>query len=223
MRKTFIATLGFDQSSIVRLIGERGLSEGDNIFLITSTTPHSRTENALQSIREFVGRINPSIRVEVRRLDEKALMDNVVVLARLIAGVENPVIDVSGGPKMLSLSLFLAACFSGVSTVYMTAETTGERVAVPTLSIPSHILSNRQLEVLNLLPARVSELSRGLRVSKSTISRVLNSLIRKGLVYKRSDKFFEPTLSGSVLRLLLSSEEDLKAALTRPGLRSLCD
>ncbi|MEM2075742.1 MAG: helix-turn-helix domain-containing protein [Zestosphaera sp.] len=105
----------------------------------------------------------------------------------------------------------------------MTAETTGERVAVPTLSIPSHILSNRQLEVLNLLPARVSELSRGLRVSKSTISRVLNSLIRKGLVYKRSDKFFEPTLSGSVLRLLLSSEEDLKAALTRPGLRSLCD
>lgn len=207
MRKTFIATLGFDQSSIIRLIGEKGLSRDDSIFLITSSVPHPRTENALQSIREFVGKINPGVRVKVLRLDEKNLVDNIVVLARLVREAANPVIDVSGGPKLLAFSLFMAACFSGVSVVYMTAETTGERIEVPTLSIPKNMLSERQIEVLNLLPARVSELARKLRLSKSTISRLLNSLIQKGLVYKRPDKVFELTLTGSVLKTLLTSRD----------------
>ncbi|MEM0085961.1 MAG: CRISPR-associated CARF protein Csa3 [Zestosphaera sp.] len=207
MRKTFIATLGFDQSSIVRLIGEKGLSRDDSVFLIVSSVLHPRTENALQSIKEFISRINPGVRVEVLRLDEKDLVNNIISLSRFIEGVENPVIDVSGGPKLLAFSLFMASCFSGVDVVYMTTETTGERIEVPTLSIPKHSLSKRQIDVLNLLPARVSELARELRLSKSTVSRLLNSLIQKGLVYKRSDKVFEPTLTGGVLRVLLGRRE----------------
>ncbi len=199
MRKTFIATLGFDQSSIVRLIGEKGLSRGDSVFLVTSVTPHPKTENAIQSIREFVSKINSSVRVEVLRLDEKALTDNVIILARLIRNAVNPIIDVSGGPKGLTLSMFLAACFSGISKVYMTTETTGERVEVPTILFPSHAVSERQRRVLSMLPARVSELSRELGLSKSTVSRVLNLLVKKGLACKRPDRVFELTLTGKVV------------------------
>ena len=205
--KTFIATLGFDQSSIVRLIGERGLSDGDKVVLVTSAVPHPRTENALQSIREFVSRINPSVEVEVLRLDEKALVSNVVILARVIESVENPVVDASGGPKMIAFSLFLAACFSGVSVVYMTTETTGERIVVPTLTIPKHSLSGRQIEILGLLPARVSELSRKLGLSKSTISRTLSFLMKKGLVYKHG-RVFESTLTGAILKSLILSRNE---------------
>lgn len=204
MRKTFVVTLGFDQSSIVRLIGERGLSRGDNILIITSSVPHPRTESALQSIREFVSKINPNTEIEVLRLNERAFVDNVVTLTKLIKNIENPIIDVSGGPKIIALSLFLAACFSGVSVVYMIAETTGERLEIPTLAVPEHSLSDRQLEVLSLLPARVSELAKKLRLSKSTISRVLKSLMLRGLIYKRSDRVFEPTLTGAILKSLLS-------------------
>ncbi len=207
--KTFIATLGFDQSSIVRLIGERGLSGGDRVLLITSALPHPRTESALQSIKEFVNKVNPSVRVEVLRLDEKALIDNVVALTKLIESVENPIIDVSGGPKMIAFSLFLAACFSNVRVVYMTTETTGARVEVPTLTISKQLLSDRQVDVLSLLPARVSEISRELKLSKSTISRILNSLTLKGLIYKRSDRVFVPTLTGIILRSLISSSRKI--------------
>ncbi|MEM2409763.1 MAG: hypothetical protein QXF87_04555, partial [Thermofilaceae archaeon] len=84
MGRTFIASLGFDQSTIVRLIGERGLSDGDSLWIITSSIPHPRAESALQSIREFVSKINPKVKVEVLRLDEKNLIENVAALARLI-------------------------------------------------------------------------------------------------------------------------------------------
>ena len=204
MGKTFVASLGFDPSSIIRLIGERGLSEGDRIVLVTSAVHHPRAESALRSVEDLVNRINPKVEVEVLRLDEKAFVENIVALTKLVESSENPVVDVSGGPKMIAFSLFLAACFSGrVGAVYMTTETTGERIEVPTIAVPRHALSDRQAEVLSLLPARVSELSRRLGLSKSTVSKVLSSLESKGLAYRRSDRAFEPTLAGVVLRSLL--------------------
>ena len=204
MGKTFIASLGFDQSPILRLIGERGLSDGDSVWIVTSAVPHPRAESALQGVREFVAKINPRVRVEVLRLDERSLVDNIVALARLIEGSENPIVDVSGGPRIIGLSLFLAACFSNVGAVYATTETTGERVEIPVPRVPGRPLSGKQARVLALLPARVSELARELKLDKSTVSRTLRSLASKGLVRKRPDRVFEPTLTGAVLRSMLS-------------------
>ncbi|MEM4591993.1 MAG: CRISPR-associated CARF protein Csa3 [Sulfolobales archaeon] len=203
MHKTFIATLGFDQSPIVRLIGEKGLSDRDEIILITTLTMHPRTESAIQSIRDFVRKISPSVEVKVVRLDEKAFVENVVTLSKLISKVSYPVIDASGGPKMLALSLYIAACFSGIHSVHMTTETTGERVVVPALSTPNISLSDRQKEILSLLPARVSNLSKYLGISKSTVSRILRSLVQKGLIYKNPNKVYELTLTGYIIKTLI--------------------
>jgi len=207
MSKTFIATLGFDQSSLIRLIGERGLSSGDTIYLVTSVVTHPRTENAIRSIVEFVNAVNPKIDVRVVRLKETDLEDNVVRLSKLIMSSEEPVIDITGGPKGLSFSLFLAACFAGVSKVYMTTETLGERVEVPTLAVPTYTLTARQREVLSLLPCRVTDLSRRLKIGKSTASRLLRSLVRKGLAYRGDGKVFEPTLTGRILLKMLVGGE----------------
>ena len=207
MSKTFIATLGFDQSSLIRLIGERGLSSGDAIYLVTSVVTHPRTENAIRSIVEFVNAVNPKIDVRVVRLKETDLEDNVVRLSKLIMSSEEPVIDITGGPKGLSFSLFLAACFAGVSKVYMTTETLGERVEVPTLAVPTYTLTARQREVLSLLPCRVTDLSRRLKIGKSTASRLLRSLVRKGLAYRGDGKVFEPTLTGRILLKMLVGGE----------------
>jgi CRISPR locus-related DNA-binding protein len=205
MPKTFIATLGFDQSSLVRLIGEKGLSPSDAIYLITSVVTHPRTENAIRSIVEFVNTVNPKVEVKVVRLKETDLEVNVVRLFKLIKGCEEPVIDITGGPKGLSFSLFLAACFAGVSKVYMTTETLGERVEVPTLAMPTYTLTARQRDVLSLLPCRVTELSRKLKISKSTASRLLRNLVKKGLAYRSGGgKVFEPTLTGRILLKMLT-------------------
>lgn len=200
MPKTFIASLGFDQSSLVKLIGEKGLSGGDSIYLITSVATHPRTENAIKSILDFVRTINPNVSVEVIRLRESDLEENVVFLSNLIVNSSNPIIDITGGPKGISLSLFIAACFAGINKVYMTTETLGERVEIPTLVMPITILTDRQREALEALPCRVTELSRKLRISKSTASRLLRNLLRKGLVYRdEAKKVFEPTLTGRIL------------------------
>ena len=207
MSKTFIATLGFDQSSLIRLIGERGLSSGDTIYLVTSVVMHPRTENAIRSIVEFVNAVNPKVDVRVVRLKETDLEDNIARLSKLIMSSREPVIDITGGPKGLSFSLFLAACFAGVSKVYMTTETLGERVEVPTLAVPTYTLTARQLEVLRLMPCRVTDLSRRLKISKSTASRLLRSLVRKGLAYRGGGKVFEPTLTGRILLKMLVGGE----------------
>ncbi len=207
MSKTFIATLGFDQSSLIRLIGERGLSSGDTIYLVTSVVTHPKTENAIRSIVEFVNAVNPKVDVRVVRLKETDLEDNVVRLSKLIMSSGEPVIDITGGPKGLSLSLFLAACFVGVSKVYMTTETLGERVEVPTLAVPTYALTARQREVLSLLPCRVTDLSRRLKIGKSTASRLLKGLVKKGLAYRGGGKVFEPTLTGRILLKMLVGGE----------------
>lgn len=207
MPKTFIATLGFDQSSLIRLIGEKGLSSRDVIYLVTSVVTHPRTESAIRSIVEFVNTVNPKVEVKVVRLKETDLEVNVVRLFKLIKGCEEPVIDITGGPKGLSFSLFLAACFAGVNKVYMTTETLGERVEVPTLAMPIYTLTARQRDALSLLPCRVTELSRKLKISKSTASRLLRNLVKKGLAYRSGDKVFEPTLTGRILLKILTEME----------------
>jgi DNA-binding IclR family transcriptional regulator len=61
-------------------------------------------------------------------------------------------------------------------------------------------LSDRQREALETLSCRVTELSRKLGVSKSTASRLLKNLMKKGLVHKNEDKkIFELTLTGKIL------------------------
>lgn len=200
MPKTFIASLGFDQSSLIRLIGEKGLSINDKIYLVTSAVSHPKTENAIKSIVDFVRAVNPGIGIEVLRLNEADLENNVAKLSIIISNSDEPIIDITGGPKGISLSLFLAACFSGVRKVYMTTETLGERVEMPTLAMPASVLTDRQREALEALPCRVTELSRKLGVSKSTASRLLKNLMKKGLVHKNEDKkIFELTLTGKIL------------------------
>jgi predicted transcriptional regulator len=87
----------------------------------------------------------------------------------------------------------------------MTTETLGERVEVPTLAMPTYTLTARQRDVLSLLPCRVTELSRKLKISKSTASRLLRNLVKKGLAYRSGGgKVFEPTLTGRILLKMLT-------------------
>lgn len=69
MPKTFIASLGFDQSSLIRLVGEMELGINDMIYLVTSAVSHPKTENAIKSIVDFVRAVNPGIGIEVLRLN----------------------------------------------------------------------------------------------------------------------------------------------------------
>lgn len=202
MGKAFIATLGFESSAILRLVGEKGVSSGDVIYLVTSKIPHPRVENAIKSVKDFIDKVSPKAFVKTLRLDENRLEENIVTLAKLLKTVEEPIVDVTGGPKGLSLALYLAAGFANVGKVYITTETTGERLEIPTIQLPTYTLTSKQLEILKQLPNKLTKIAENTKTSKSTISKQLKQLMSKGLVYKEN-KTFCLTLQGKITLSLI--------------------
>jgi predicted transcriptional regulator len=90
------------------------------------------------------------------------------------------------------------------------AERIAKELSIPVdrvleIAMPTYTLTARQRDVLSLLPCRVTELSRKLKISKSTASRLLRNLVKKGLAYRSGGgKVFEPTLTGRILLKMLT-------------------
>ncbi|MHB9301901.1 CRISPR-associated CARF protein Csa3 [Thermofilum pendens] len=182
---TYIATLGFDATHVVRMVGEGGLRAGDEVVIVTSSNPHPRAENALKSVYDFVEKLNPKAKVTVLRLDERRVAENAALLARLLRDASRSgrrvTVDVSGGPRGLALSLYIASVLASTGEVYLTTETTGERVKVPLLPSPARGLTEKQVKALSALPCTTGQLAEKLGVSKGAASRLLRRLREKGL------------------------------------------
>jgi len=190
--KVFIASLGFDATHVLRLIVERGLSSGDTVCLVTSSSQHPRAESAVKSVMDFVEKTNPRVEVKVLRLDEAKFEENVALLARYISESlkrGEVFVDISGGPKGLVLALYVASAIAGAGDVSLTLETTGERVKVPVLPNPFAGVTEKQLQVLRNLPSTVTALSSKMGVSKAAVSKLLQRLREKGLVVERAGRY----------------------------------
>ncbi|AKG38435.1 hypothetical protein MA03_02915 [Infirmifilum uzonense] len=211
MRKTYICSLGFDATSIVRLIGEKGLTANDTIILVTTTHTHPRAETAIKSLKDFAEKLNPKSTIDVIRIPETSLEESLPVLVQRIRQEKsrgsNIIVDISGGPKNIAVALYLAAALAPADEVHLTSEVTGERVHLPL--IPIHLLlTPRQLKVLSMLPATLTELSQKLQVSKPAVSRLMARMKEKGLVTMNKNRY-EPTPWG---RILLYTQHHPEAA-----------
>lgn len=215
MSKAYFCSLGFDTTSIVRLIGEKGLGVGDSVTIVTTTQSHPRAEAAIKAIKEFTENINPRSALSVIRLNETKIQESILQLtARIMEERQRGskiIVDVSGGPKTLSIALYLAAALIGVEEIYLTSEVTGERVQLPPLPANS-VLTRKQALILGLLPATLQELSDRLSLSKPAVSRILARMREKGLVEYREKKFQATELGRLLLHAsTLSRESDLSS------------
>lgn len=186
---------------MLRLIVEKGLSSGDTVCLVTSSSQHPRAENAVKSIIDFVEKTNPKVEVEVLRLDEAEVEKNIALLARHVTeGLRrgSVFVDISGGPKGLVLALYMACVVAGAGDVSLTLETTGERIKVPVLPNPFAGITERQLQMLRSLPSTVTTLSTRMGVSKAAASKLLRRLKERGLVVERSGRY-EVSPAGKLL------------------------
>ncbi|MEZ0345236.1 MAG: CRISPR-associated CARF protein Csa3 [Infirmifilum sp.] len=197
--KTFFFTIGFDATSIMRLVGERGLASHDEIVVLTTSQPHPRSENAVKSVKELVERLNPRAQLRVLRLDEDNVEENISLLASEIARRHGnyKIVDVTGGPKVLSIALYIAALIAGADEILLTSEVTGERVQLPYIPL-GRLATPRQLSVLRVLPATLQEVASRLQVSKPAASRILRRMAEKGLV-KLQGREYHPTRLAAIL------------------------
>ncbi len=204
----FFITLGFDSSVVGKLAGRHNMSEVTEIYLIRSSAKHPKAEAAVEESVRLIRKLNPSVRVEVVELDEKDFEGNIARLTDLIYGEgrdDGVVIDISGGPRALGLALYVAASVVGVEEVQMRLETTGEEVALRTLPLPStSCITDRLAVIASYLPTKPSRLARALGISRSTASRELQSLVKKGLAVKSGNRTYLPTpITKALVRIKL--------------------
>jgi len=176
------------------------------VCLVTSSSQHPRAENAVKSILDFVEKTSPRVEVKVLRLNEAEIEKNVAILVKCILENKegsNVFVDISGGPKGLVLTLYVACIITGVEDISLTLETTGERIKVPVLPNPFAGITEKQLQTLRYLPSTVTALSSRTRVSKVAALKLLQRLKERGLVTVRSGRY-EVSPVG---RLLLSLQE----------------
>jgi CRISPR locus-related DNA-binding protein len=186
----------------IKLLGEKGLGPRDVIVVVTPPQDHLRTDSALKSIREFIEKINPRANLIREKLSDTNVLESAIQLSKKILQYRQQgymvIVDISGGAKGLSLSLFIAASVSGADEIYLASEVTGERVQLPRIPEPQK-LTRRQLQVLAILPATLRETAERLGVSKTAASRLLNRMRANGIVILEKDKYY-PTAWGSLLK-----------------------
>jgi len=201
-KKVYISTLGFDSTQVIKLLGEKGLGPRDIIIVVTPPQDHPRTDSALKSIREFIEKINPRANLIREKLSDTNVLESAIQLSKKILQYKQQgymvIVDISGGAKGLSLSLFIAASVSGADEIYLASEVTGERVQLPRIPEPQK-LTRRQLQVLAILPATLRETAERLGVSKPAASRLLKRMRANGIVILEKDKYY-PTAWGSLLK-----------------------
>jgi CRISPR locus-related DNA-binding protein len=201
-KKAYICTLGFDSTQVIKLLGEKGLGPSDVVIVVTPPQDHPRTESALKSIREFIERINPRADLVREKLKDTDVLESAIRLSKKILQYRREgytvIADISGGAKGLSLSLFIAASAAGADEIYLASEVTGERVQLPRIPQPQK-LTQRQLQVLAILPAALREIAGRLGVSKPAASRLLKRMRANGVVFLEKDNYY-PTAWGSLLK-----------------------
>ncbi|MGC9069359.1 MAG: CRISPR-associated CARF protein Csa3 [Thermoprotei archaeon] len=196
--RTIIITLGFDPSVVLKIIGEHGLSNSSRVVLITPKTSHPKAKNAIKEIQNFIEKINNNVKVSVLKIEENKFEENIIRLKKFLSKFSETIVDISGGPRILALTLYIASGIAGIPYIYLTLETTGERIKLPTISLPRSSLTERQKEILSLLPEKPIKIARKIRLSKSAVSRHLKILVNKGLATKHGDQYY-PTITAKTL------------------------
>jgi len=207
--KTYISLSGFDSSQIVSLIVKYGVEGGDTIILIRpEVEPDTRGELTVQAIRDLSRQIDSSIDLQIHRVNHRDFEGMVVSLKALLEKAEGQVIaNLSGGPREIFLA-FTIACLSQSGKIFKTTnysdiERSLQEVALPNITA---VLEDRQKRILKDVsmnqPTTITDISRRLSVSESTVSRQVARLGDLGAldaVPRGKTKEVSITLTGKIL------------------------
>ena len=214
MPRTFILTLGFDSSIVLRAISRHGIGEGDRIVLVTSRTPHPKAESAINEVKSFANRISSGIAVDVVSVEEHDFSGSVKTICNIMSSGVNRrenqlIVDTSGGPRIIGLAVYVAAGLCGLHSVWITTETRSKSLSLPVLvdSLDTVLPSRRQLELLRVLPARPSVIARRLGVSRSAVSKMLRSMEGRGLIV-RDGRVVRPSVKAEFLLEVMGDKDN---------------
>ncbi|UJG43468.1 MAG: CRISPR locus-related DNA-binding protein [Candidatus Heimdallarchaeum endolithica] len=208
--KTIITPSGFASKPIISFIVKEGISKEDRIIIIRPKEDEMPRDakDTLSEIKKFVSLISEDIEIDLKFVDISDFDILLIDLLEIFKNINGEVIvNTYGSVREITIGLTIINLLfkRNISKVYHYSRMDEECfiLNLPTIVFP---LEGMEKKVLELLESSVindyNSLARALKVSKSTISRIINILNDKKLVSVKEagkKKIIELSISGRLL------------------------
>lgn len=112
--RLFVASIGFHENFVIRLLTMKNAGVGDRLFLVTVNPPAKAVEAAADTLRSYTGRLG-IVFEGLLALDPKRFPEDVSRLLDAVSGkacemdADEVVFDATGGSRVLAPALLLTA------------------------------------------------------------------------------------------------------------------
>jgi CRISPR locus-related DNA-binding protein len=212
--RTFIATIGWTEWPIASALLKHGLSKGDRIILLSPEKRDERSKEAINEVKGFVSRFVPGVNVHDIQVPVYDPVEAIAFLAKRINSEAKEgrrlIVNLSGGMRILVTEVLLALTLLRISDLDLEIRTEDKvDLSIPKVWMQYPDFSNKEVMVLSMLAngeeVSLSELAKRLRVSVSTMHRVLKRMEENGVVASKrvsKERIAGLTLKGRVLSKL---------------------
>ena len=186
--RTYVSTIGYYETRVVRPVLDHGLNEGDGVVLLR---PHDDEDgdSTVADVRQIFSELSPGIEVVVERISYTDFSTAVMECLDVLAATDSETIaNFGGGPREIFLPFSVAALVAGdeIDTVLQFTDVDQEvtEIQLPELmeSLPSKtyrtLRTLADLEGVSTLP----EIAERSEQSRSTVGRHLDDLKTAGAV-----------------------------------------
>lgn len=211
--KSYIAPIGYDSTRVTRPILSQGIERDTHIDLLvpTTTTSDNRGTQAIDDVRRMVEQIEPDVEIETTEIPHDDFEAAIEICGALIDDADGQVqVIFGGGARDIFLPLTVASLSrtDQIHASYQFSDIDGEvrERRLPNLTANAPAQTEATLNAISEhdTPVSLTTLTDAVGVSKSTITRHVKLLERRGLVTSETHgktKVVELTATG---RLLLS-------------------
>lgn len=214
--RTYIAPIGYDSTRVTRPILSQGVERDTQINLLTPTTTadDNRGTQAIDDVRRMVEKIEPNVDIETTEVPHVDFEAAIETCGSLIDVAQGEIVVIFGGGArdiFLPLTVATLSRTHKIHASYQFSDIDGEvrERSLPDLTANAPPQTESTLEAIGALeaPTSLTAITDAVGVSKSTITRHVQLLERRGLLTSDTHgktKVVELTTTG---RLLLSRDQ----------------
>ena len=184
-----ISTVGEEIRPI--LFGIRKVPQLDKLILVCS----DETNDYAKKIYKYTNKIYDVDILKVSAINTSDIIEKILKRLMKINNPKNIYINLTGGTKIMSLSLFILSTFikSSIFYIYKDSGNKMKYIKLPNLKLKPVIITPRRMEILEKISKEsmtLTELSKEINVSKPTTSSFIKEFKKNNLVLVHDRKIY---------------------------------
>lgn len=193
--------MGYDTSHVTSVLSNEGLSEGSRVILIVPESRDARQENAIADLENYLNSLDIGVELSIFPVG-KSFNEDLSSISDMLAGLKNPVVSLSGGPRDFLIPLTVAVLLQEeLEKVKFRSDLNSQlkELDLPGISIELNVSEEKIVSSLMESPKDVDKLVKSTHLSESTVYRSLKTLEGKNMASKDSGKYKATSLAGVIL------------------------